>query len=191
MAAVPTGTFLTRRLNSVLSAVPSRTHFGYLPFEGRIPNDKTPVYVQKAQVKAINLKPVKRIHFKVDPIHPRSGSIRKVHIPNKSYRLLVTIKCNAFLLLFQLMTIISNEKVTKTGPKTTFKYEFVSDRSEPTMTLSFLEDERKAIFEMAFLTEHEAVYEMNKIVLPLVKDDTLTAPLETKGGKSKKGGKKR
>ena len=89
------------------------------------------------------------------------------------------------------MTIISNEKVTKTGPKTTFKYEFVSDRSEPTMTLSFLEDERKAIFEMAFLTEHEAVYEMNKIVLPLVKDDTLTAPLETKGGKSKKGGKKR
>ena len=101
---------------SVLSVVPSRSHYGYLPYEGRFPNNKTENYVNKEQIKAINLKPVKRIQFQVDPLHPRSGSIR------------------------QLMTLITNEKVSRTGPKTAITHKFVSDRSEPTVTLTFHDD---------------------------------------------------
>lgn len=161
--------FLTRRLNSVLSVVPSRTHYGYLPFEGRVPNDKTEEYQQRAQIKAINLKPVKRIQFQVDPLHPRSSSIR------------------------QMMTLLTDEKVTKTGPKTAINHKFVSDRSEPTVTLTFHDDpELKAVFKMAYLTEHEAIYQMNKIVLPLVKEDVVNVESkQSKGaaGKGVKGGK--
>ena len=99
-----------------MSIVPSRSHYGYLPYEGRFPNNKTENYVNKEQIKAINLKPVKRIQFLVDPLHPRSGSIR------------------------QLMTLITNEKVSRTGPKTAITHKFVSDRSEPTVTLTFHDD---------------------------------------------------
>lgn len=159
--------FLTRRLNSVLSIVPSRSHYGYLPHEGRFPNNKTENYVNKAQIKAINLKPVKRIQFQVDPLHPRSGSIR------------------------QLMTLITDEKVSRTGPKTAITHKFVSDRSDPTVTLTFHEDaELKAVFNMSYLTEHEAVYQMNKIVLPLVKAEVVS--VEKSKGSAKKpaaGGK--
>lgn len=159
--------FLTRRLNSVLSVVPSRSHYGYLPYEGRFPDNKTEKYVNRAQIKAINLKPVKRIQFKVDPLHPRSGSIR------------------------QLMTLITDEKVSRTGPKTAITHKFVSDRSEPTVTFTFHEDaELKAVFEMSYLTEHEAIYHMNKIVLPLVKEDVVSVE-KSKGAAAKKpaGGK--
>ena len=99
-----------------MSVVPSRSHYGYLPYEGRFPNNKTENYVNKEQIKAINLKPVKRIQFQVDPLHSRSGSIR------------------------QLMTLITNEKVSRTGPKTAITHKFVSDRSEPTVTLTFHDD---------------------------------------------------
>jgi len=157
--------FLTRRLNSVLFVVPSRSHFGYLPYEGRFPNDKTEKFQQKAQIKAINLKPVKRIQFQVDPLHRRSSSIR------------------------QLMTVISDEKVKATGPKTAINYKFVSDRSEPKVTLTFHDDaELKAVINMAFLTEHDAIYHLNKIVLPLVKDDVVSAEI-SKGAKKAAGGK--
>ena len=87
-----------------------------MPHEGRFPNNKTENYVNKEQIKAINLKPVKRIQFQVDPLHPRSGSIR------------------------QLMTLITDEKVSRTGPKTAITHKFVSDRSEPTVTLTFHDD---------------------------------------------------
>jgi len=158
--------FLTRRLNSVLSIVPSRNHFGYLPFEGRVPNDRTEQFQQRAQIKAINLKPVKRMQFQVDPLHRRSSSIR------------------------QLMTIISDEKITRTGPKTAINYKFVSDRSEPKVTLTFHDDaELKAVINMAYLTEHEAIYHMNKLVLPLVKDETQNVE-QSKGAKKAAGGKK-
>ena len=100
----------------MLSVVPSRSHYGYLPYEGRRPNNKTEKFQNTAQIKAIDLKPVKRIQFQVDPLHRRSSSIR------------------------QLMTIISDEKVSRTGPKTAINYKFVSDRSEPKVTLTFHDD---------------------------------------------------
>ena len=66
------------RLSNVLTTVPSRSHRGYLPFEGRLPNIESEEKQLKLQTKAINLKPVKRIHFKVDPLHHRARSIRQV-----------------------------------------------------------------------------------------------------------------
>jgi len=137
-----------------------------LPFEGRVPNDRTEQFQQRAQIKAINLKPVKRMQFQVDPLHRRSSSIR------------------------QLMTIISDEKITRTGPKTAINYKFVSDRSEPKVTLTFHDDaELKAVINMAYLTEHEAIYHMNKLVLPLVKEESANVE-QSKGAKKAAGGKK-
>ena len=69
---------LSRPVCSVLTYIPSRNHKGYLPFEGRYPNLDTEEKQLKLQTKALNFKPVKRIHFKVDPLHPRANSIRQV-----------------------------------------------------------------------------------------------------------------
>jgi hypothetical protein len=40
------------RLVPVLTSVPSRTHYGYLPFEGRFPRDDTVKFQQKQQVSS-------------------------------------------------------------------------------------------------------------------------------------------
>ena len=168
-AAVAASTnFLSRRLNACLSAVSSRSHVGYLPFEGRFPNITNATAVAKAQIKAINFKPVKRVVFKVDPLHRKSASIRN------------------------LMTIVSDEKVSKTGLKTIFKYNFVSDRCDPTLTLTFHDNDTKVVFETANLTDHEVIYEMNKIVLPLVKEEVVKVADAAAAGQSgkKKGAKK-
>ena len=69
---------LSRPVCSVLTYIPSRNHKGYLPFEGRVPNLDTEEGKLILQTKALNFKPVKRIHFKVDPLHPRASSIRQV-----------------------------------------------------------------------------------------------------------------
>ena len=90
------------------------------------------------------------------------------------------------------MTIISSEKVTRTGPKTSFKYDFISDRSEPQINISFLEEDLKLEFKTSYLTPLEILYEMNKYVLPFVKEDLVedtTGKPAGKGGKGGKGGK--
>lgn len=152
----------TRLSASSIIVQPARTHYGYLPFEGRVPNDQTPRAIQRNQLKALNFKPVKRITFQVDPCHRGSASIR------------------------QLMTLISNPKVTKTGPKTIFKYDFVTDRSEPKVTLTFHDTDQSLVFKTAHLTEHEIISELNKFVLPLVKADTTPSALEAKKSRKKK-----
>ena len=48
----------------------------------------------------------------------------------------------------------------------------------------------KAVINMAYLTEHEAIYHINKIVLPLVKEEVVEKKIETKGAKAAAGGKK-
>ena len=73
------------------------------------------------------------------------------------------------------MTTISEEKVVKTGPKTAIKYDFVTDRSAPLVTLTFHDNDASVIFKMAEMTEHEVICEMNKIVLPLVKAESESA----------------
>ena len=151
--------FLVRRVSS-LNFTPVRTHFGYLPYEGRFPNDKTEKAINRIEIKKINLKPVKRMLFTCDPCHPKSNSIRR------------------------LMTTISTEKIVKTGPKTVFKYNFVTDRSLPSLTLTFHDNEKTVVFKTAELTEHEVIAEMNKIVLPLIKDEK--DMVVKKGAKKKK-----
>ena len=47
----------------------------------------------------------------------------------------------------------------------------------------------KAVINMAYLTEHEAIYHMNKLVLPLVKDETANVE-QSKGAKKAAGTKK-
>ena len=42
---------------------------------------------------------------------------------------------------------------------------------------------------MAYLTEHEAIYQMNKIVLPLVKEDVVNVESKQSKGAAGKGGK--
>ena len=42
---------------------------------------------------------------------------------------------------------------------------------------------------MAYLTEHEAIYHMNKLVLPLVKDETVS--VESKGAKKATAGSRK
>jgi len=160
--------FLSRRI-SVLHTFSKRTHVGYLPFEGRFPSNTTEKAINLQQIKAINLKPVKRMVFKCDPVHPKSASIRR------------------------LMTTISEEKIVKTGPKTTIKYDFVSDRSSPSMTLTLHDNDTTVIFKMAEMTEHEVIYEMNKIVLPLIKAEKESASKKEIGKKpgASGGGKKK
>lgn len=117
------------------------------------------------QLKLANLKPVKRIHYRLDPMHSKVNSVRRV------------------------MHYLSTEKARSTGPKTAFKYDFVSDRSEPTITLTFHDDDQlKVTFKTANLTDYEIVYEMNKIVLPRVKEEKAVV-MQTKG--STKLGKKK
>ena len=91
------------------------------------------------------------------------------------------------------MTILSREEIVKTGPKTAFKFEFLSDRRDPSMTLTFHDNDTSAIFEMANLTENEAIYGMNKIVLPLVKEEVVVEMKDKSGAgaKGKKGGGKK
>ena len=155
--------FLSRRLN-VFHSFSKRTHVGYLPFEGRIPSNTTEKALNLQQTKLINLKPVKRMIFKCDPVHPKSASIRR------------------------LMTTISEEKVVKTGPKTAIKYDFVTDRSTPSLTLTFHDNDTTVIFKMAEMTEHEVIYEVNQIVLPLIKAEKETASKKEIGKKPAGGG---
>ena len=156
---------LTRRINS-FNFNSIRTHSGYLPFEGRIPNNTSEAAVNRIEIKKINFKPVKRVLFTCDPCHPRANHIRR------------------------LMTTISAEKIVKTGPKTIFKYDFVTDRSEPSLALTFHDNDNTVIFKMAEMTEHEVIAEMNKIVLPLVKDEK-EASKDLSGKKSGAKGKKK
>ena len=89
------------------------------------------------------------------------------------------------------MSIISNDKIVRTGPKTVFKYDFISDRSEPEINLTFLDDDLKVQFKTSYLSVYEIIYEMNKIVLPLVKEDTAQTLSSGKpAGKGKGKGKK-
>ncbi len=147
---------LTRTCSAVLTAAPSRSHVGYMPFFGRVPNKDLPMLKHFDQLKLVNLKPVKRVHYKVDPLHPKANSIREVMIQ------------------------LSADRIRKTGVKTAYKYDFVSDRSEPVIELKFHDDDRVLEFSTANLTSPEIIYELNKFVLPLVKEETVVAT-KTKG----------
>ena len=55
-------------------------------------------------------------------------------------------------------------------------------------TIIIVQHFSKAVINMAFLTEHDAIYHLNKIVLPLVKEDVVS-DIKSKGAKKAAGGK--
>jgi len=149
--------------------VPVRTHLGYIPRQGPA-NPRASAWEQtKIQLKTVNMKPVKKVHYKFDPFHPKPHSI------------------------MQVMFHLSAEKIQKSNPKCLWKTEVVCDRSEPTITLELNEGDT-LMFKTANLQLLEILSTLNGYVLPRVKEET--APVvETKGaagaGKSKAGGKKK
>ena len=140
-----------------------RTHVGYMPFEGPFKPADTERQRLSDAILSVNLKPITRIKYTWDPMHPRVQSVRKV------------------------MFYLSSEKVRNTNPAVFAKTEVVNDRSEP-MAQYDLVDGRRLVFKTAYLTPLEVIGTINKYALPLVKEDKAPAA-ESKG--AGKIGKKR
>jgi len=159
-------------LPTTTTFVPVRTHLGYIPRQGPA-NPRANSWEQtKIQLKKINMKPVKKVHYKFDPFHPKPHSI------------------------MQVMTHLSSEKIQKSNPKCMWKTEVVCDRSEPTLTLELNEGD-SLMFKTANLQVLEILANLNEYVLPRVKDETET-PAVTKaaagagaGAKGKSSKKKK
>jgi len=161
-------------LNNAPESVPIRHHVGYIPAQGRIhPWDTEESRVQR-QIKAINLKPIKRLHFSFDPFHPSVKSMRHI--------------------VFHF----SSDKIRATNPKCAYKTDILSDRSEPTFSVQLDEgndDLGGIIFKTANLKVEDILTKFNSIILPLVKtesDDERTtkgAKKNVQSDKKKKGGK--
>jgi len=161
-------------LGNMPIALQVRGHVGYLPASGRLhPWDTEEARVQK-QIKRLNLKPVKRMHFSFDPFHPSAKSIRHV--------------------IYHL----SSEKVRATNPKCIYKTDILSDRSEPTLSVQLDEatdDLCRILFKTANLKPEDVLTKFNEMILPLVKveveDERTTkgAKKTTKTAQKKKGGK--
>jgi len=152
--------------------IPVRTHFGYLPVQGRLhPWDTEEARIAR-QVKLINLKPVKRMHFSFDPFNPSVKSMRHT--------------------IFHF----TSEKVRGTNPKCIYKTDILSDRSEPTLKVT-LEDNSDnlgtIVFKTANLKSEDVLTKFNEMILPHVKVETeedRTTKGAKKGGATKKGKKK-
>ena len=54
----------------------SRSHVGYIPFEGRFGVRDSPYHRFREQRASIDLQPVKKVTFSVDPFRRDSGGIR-------------------------------------------------------------------------------------------------------------------
>lgn len=143
-----------------------RTHLGYIPRQGPANTRANEHEQTKIQVKKVNMKPVKKVHYKLDPFHPKPHSILNV------------------------MTHLSNEKIQKSNPKCLWKTEMVSDRSEPTIKIELNEGD-SLLFKTANLRAVEILEIMNNYVLPRVVAETKAAEPKAAagGGKGKKGKK--
>lgn len=148
-------------VNPSVSVVPSRSHTGYMPFEGRVgPNTESDLHRFNDEVKRVNLQPVKRVHFKFDPFRPNVRGIRV------------------------LMTRFSYKKVRATNHKCLFKTDVLSDGSDPLVKVE-LNNGKNLTFKAGTLSEYDMLYHFNRIVLPLV-EDTEAPAKETKATKKKK-----
>jgi len=154
-------------LNPMFSP-PVRHNWGYIPFEGRLNTwDIEPNRINR-EIKRINLKPVKRMHFAFDPFHPSVRSIRHI------------------------IYYFSSEKVRTTNPKCAYKTDVLTDRSDPLIKVELAEamgDVDRITFKTADLKVEEILSRFNDLILPLVKDDVVEERT-TKGVKKAAGGKK-
>jgi topoisomerase IA-like protein len=143
--------------------VPARTHTGYIPFEGKLPNIDTPRKRFFIQCKLVNLKPCKKITYTFDPFLKSSAGVR------------------------DMMHVLSVEKVRKTNPKCMFKTDVVDDRSEPTVKVELGGDNdgKKVVFKAGLLNNYEILSEFNRILLPMVTEDVKVVT-QSKGEKMRK-----
>ena len=150
---------------NVVATAPVRTHTGYIPFEGRVPNFDNPQIEFYLKTRLINLQPVKKITFKFDPFTKNCAGVR------------------------DMIAVMASERVRRTNPKCGFKTDVVDDGSEPTMRVELGGDHegKKILFEAGLLSSHDILEQFNRIVLPLVKDETETAT-QSKGEKMRKAG---
>ena len=88
-----------------------------------------------------------------------------------------------------VIAVMASERVRRTNPKCGFKTDVVDDGSEPTMRVELGGDHegKKILFEAGLLSSHDILEQFNRIVLPLVKDETETAT-QSKGEKMRKAG---
>lgn len=149
-----------------IATVPVRSHTGYIPFEGRVPNIDNPQVDFYLKTRLINLQPVKKVTFKFDPFTKNCAGVR------------------------DMIAVMGSEKVRKTNPKCGFKTDIVDDGSEPTMKVELGGDNdgKRIVFEAGLLSSHEILEQFNRIVLPLVQDEQ--EAVQSKGEKMRKAGKK-
>jgi len=158
---------LAANLGGLPTFIPVRTHLGYIPRQGPA-NPRANDWEQtKIQLQKVNMKPVKKVHYRFDPFHPKPHSIMRV------------------------MTHLSAERIQKSNVKCLWKVETVTDRSEPTLKIELNEGD-SLLFKTANLQDLEILTMMNDYVLPRVVEETSPA-VETKstatGGKGKAGSK--
>lgn len=173
MAVVLGARHLASRAPVVSAAVvPVRHHTGYIAFEGVLFRPPMSLHVRLSEaVKEINLQPVKRIHFTMDPFVKDVESMRYA------------------------MFAFSLEKVRRTNIKCMYKTDIVDDRSDPTIRVEFTDPaNKKLVIKTTRLNSFEVLDEFNKIVLPLVqvKDDVVVETKATKtAGSGARGGAKK
>ena len=140
-----------------LLLTPFRTHTGYIAFEGRFGHRTDDDALARVQAKKLNLQPVKKITFKLDPFRKDVKGLRN------------------------MMMDVSHDKVRATNLKCAVKTEILSDGSEPTMIVDMNEGKR-LVFRGAHLKRLDFLSQFNKIVLPLVQEKKGTVT-ETKASK--------
>jgi len=151
-----------------------RHHTGYIAYEGRLgytENDQTRLI---SQSKALNLQPLKKITFSFDPFRPEVKGIRDV------------------------MFSVSHKKCRASNPKCAVKTEILSDGSQPLVKLEFADNvtaengvkRKPLVFRAATMTGLEMLYEMNRILLPLIKEKEEEA-VGSKAAKLMGAGKKK
>ena len=138
-------------------ATPTRSHTGYISFEGKLSRSEKEYPQLKALINALNLTPVKKIHFRFDPFDRDTRGIRTA------------------------MHALSIHKVRGTNPKCTVKTDVLSDGGEASMRVE-LNEGKDLVFKTGRLQGVEILYHFNKFILPKVKLDT-GAGLTTKAAK--------
>ncbi|XP_029171104.1 uncharacterized protein LOC114940543 [Nylanderia fulva] len=124
-----------------------------VPFSGCRSRSAGVISAIIAQLKRVNLTPVKKIDFRFDPFHRH---VR--HTRNFQY-------------------YISSPKVCATNPYCLMKTEIVCDKSDPTITFN-LQSGEKIILKTALLTSLNILELYNKHITSLVPPDP--AELEAK-----------
>ena len=129
------------------TTVQTRSHTGYIGFEGRFWKRESDKIRRLLQSNSLNLQPIKKITFRFDPFSPDCQGIRT------------------------LMYSVSFQRTRATNPKCVVKTEVLSDGSEQYVRLDFNDDleEKPVVFRAGTLTCLEMLYLINKMTLPLVK----------------------